>query len=62
MIIKDYDEFNIYSNIEEIENFVNQLISEGIEIKEVIYNRCIEHFGEAYVSIINSLFNDEEDI
>jgi hypothetical protein len=62
MIIKDYDEFNIYSSIEEVENYVGKLISEGFEKKEEIYNLCLEHFGNEWTAIIDSLFSDEEDI
>ena len=42
MIIKDYDEFNIYSSIEEVENYVGKLISEGFEKKEEIYRVIFE--------------------
>ena len=59
MLITDYDEFNIYI-IEDVENYVNALISEGYEIKEEIYTMCISHFGGGYADIIDKLFNDED--
>lgn len=59
MLITDYDEFNIYI-IEDVENYVNALISEGYEIKEEIYTMCIGHFGGVYSDIIDKLFNDED--
>jgi len=60
MLITDYDEFNIYTTIEDVENYVNALISEGYEIKEEIYTMCITHFGGGYTDIIDKLFNDED--
>jgi hypothetical protein len=60
MLIQDYDEFNIYTTIEDIENYVNALISEGYEIKEEIHNMCVTHFGSNYHSTIDKLFNDED--
>lgn len=60
MLITDYDEFNIYTTIEDVENYVNALISEGYEIKEEIYTMCMNHFGGVYADIIDKLFNDED--
>lgn len=60
MLINDYDEFNIYSNIEEIENYVGQLIQEGIELKEEIYSKCLDHFGLNYKTILDDLFNEKD--
>lgn len=60
MLIQDYDEFNIYTTIEDIENYVNALISEGYEIKEEIHTMCVNHFGINYHNTIDNLFNDED--
>jgi hypothetical protein len=60
MLILDYDEFNIYNNIEDIENFVKRLIQEGIEIEEEIYNKCVDHFGLNYKDLIDDFFNDKD--
>ena len=36
MHILDYDEFNIYTTPTDVENYIENLINEGIEIKEEI--------------------------
>lgn len=60
MLIHDYDEFNIYNTVEDIENFVKRLIQEGIELEEEIYKKCIEHFGTNYSGLIDEFFNDKD--
>lgn len=60
MLIHDYDEFNIYNTVEDIENFVKRLIQEGIELEEEIYNKCVEHFGINYKGLIDEFFNDKD--
>ena len=34
MIITDYDEFNIYTTIEDVENYIESLFMRGYESKE----------------------------
>lgn len=58
--ILDYDEFNIYTSIEDVENYIESLISEGIEIKEEAYQRCIGKFGTDFKAIIDAIFQEEE--
>lgn len=60
-IILEWDEFEIYSNKGEIEKYIESIFQEGIEDKDQIYTMCIENFGNGYTSIINELFNDDED-
>jgi len=45
LLIPDYDEFNIYTSVDDIENYVHQLFSQGYELKEEIYTLCLKHFG-----------------
>ena len=59
-IITDYDEFGIYSDREEIENYIKNLIDEGFEEQEEIYNLCLEKFGIYYIDILDELFSDED--
>ena len=33
ILIQAYDEFNIYTSIDDVENYVEQLILEGYELK-----------------------------
>jgi hypothetical protein len=59
MHIIDYDEFNIYTTPNDVENYIESLINEGIEIKEEIYNHCIDYFGIDFKSIIDDIFHSE---
>lgn len=59
MHILDYDEFNIYTSEADVVNYVQQLIEEGIELKEVAYDKCLAHFGEDLRSLIDSIFSTE---
>jgi hypothetical protein len=59
MHILDYDEFNIYTTPNDVENYIESLINEGIEIKEEIYSHCINYFGIDLKNIIDDIFNSE---
>lgn len=59
ILIPDYDEFNIYTSIDDVENYVEQLILEGYELKEEIYTLCLKRFGKDFQSIIDIIFEYE---
>ena len=61
MHILDYDEFNIYTTPTDIENYIENLITEGIEIKEEIYSKCLSYFGVDFKHIIDDIFFYDED-
>jgi hypothetical protein len=54
MILKFYDEFGIYTDKEEIENFIESLIKIVENNEESIFNQCINHFGQEYSNIISN--------
>jgi hypothetical protein len=56
MNILHYDEFNIYTTPTDVENYIESLINEGIEIKEEVYNKCINYFGLDFKSVIDDIF------
>ena len=51
LLIPDYDEFNIYTTIDDVECYVINLLSQGFEIKEEIYSLCLKHFGEGFKNL-----------
>jgi hypothetical protein len=61
MHILDYDEFNIYTTPTDVENYIENLINEGIEIKEEIYSKCLSYFGVDLKHIIDDIFFYDED-
>lgn len=58
ILIPDYDEFNIYSSVDDIESYVEQLLSQGYEAKEEVYEMCINHFGEGFRDLIDIFFDN----
>ena len=59
ILIPDYDEFNIYTSVDDIETYVHQLFSQGYELKEEIYTLCLKHFGKEFQDIIDIFFEYE---
>lgn len=58
--ILDYDEFNIYTTIEDVENYLEKIISEGIQAKDEAYEKCLEKFGGEFKGLIDLLFQEEQ--
>jgi hypothetical protein len=56
MYLIDYDEFNAYTTEHDVVEYIENLISEGIE--DNLYHRCIEYFGESMRKTIDCLFED----
>jgi hypothetical protein len=56
LLVPDYDEFNIYTSVDDVENYVLHLVSQGYELKEEIYRLCMEHFGSEFQDIIDIFF------
>lgn len=59
MFILDYDEFNAYTTESDVVEYAESLISEGV--KEGLYERCLEYFGDGLKTVIDNLFQIEED-
>ena len=55
MHILDYDEFNIYTNEVDVENYVHMLIEEGTELENELYDKCLVHFGENLRGMLDTL-------
>ena len=60
LLVPDYDEFNIYTSVDDIETYVQQLLSQGYELKEEIYTLCLKHFGKEFQDIIDIFFEYED--
>lgn len=60
MMILDYDEFNIYTTLEDVEKYVECLLSEGFVLKDEIYSKCLNHFGIEFRHLIDRFFDDED--
>ena len=43
-----------------LETYVEQLLSQGYELKEEIYTLCLKHFGKEFQDIIDIFFEYED--
>jgi hypothetical protein len=59
-LVPDYDEFNIYTTVDDVENYIESLFEKGFQKKDEIYSMCVSHFGEDLKNIIDILFIDED--
>ena len=60
LLVPDYDEFNIYTSIDDIGTYVEQLLDQGYELKEEIYTLCLDHFGIEFQDLIDIFFEIDE--
>lgn len=60
MLLQDYDDFNIYTTNEDVENYIESLFVKGFDSKEEIYSMCLNFFGINNINLIDKLFNDED--
>jgi len=58
MHIIHYDEFNIYTTENDVENYIENLINEGFDSKEEIYKKCVDYFGDLMKNIIDKVFEE----
>lgn len=55
MIILDYDEFGIYSNLDDVKTYISQLLESGISSDSEIFEKCLNHFGNIYSDLIEAV-------
>lgn len=60
LLVPDYDEFNIYTSVDDVESYVENLFEQGYELKEEIYTLCVEHFGKEFQDVIDIFFEVNE--
>jgi hypothetical protein len=52
-MILDYDEFGAYLTVEDIRDYILQLINTGKTTEDEIYQECLNYFGNIYSSLID---------
>lgn len=60
LLVPDYDEFNIYTSLDDVEFYVKHLLKQGYENKEEIYTLCLEHFGSEFQDLLDIFFEVNE--
>lgn len=61
MIINRYDEFGIYTNDEDVNSFIENLVSQGETDDKIVFDKCINFFGENLSDLINEVMYGNED-
>lgn len=61
MIINCYDEFGIYTNNEDVNSFIEKLVSQGETDDKIVFDKCIIFFGENLSDLINEVMYGNED-
>ena len=59
MHLLDYDEFNIYTTIEDVKEYIESLIFEGYELFDDVYSMCVEKFGYNLKYLIDELIHED---
>ena len=60
MITSDYDEFNIYTTTDDVEDYIESLFTKGHESKEEMYHLCLGYFGQDFTNLVDIIFNRED--
>lgn len=50
-----HDEFSVYTTTDEIFNFIDELLENGLSNEFEIYDLCIEKFGQYFNQHLDSL-------
>ena len=58
--IPQYDEFGIYTTVEDVKNFVTSLFERGISSEEEVFSNCVLEFGKSHFNLIERVLYGED--
>ncbi len=59
-VIPQYDEFGIYTTVEDVKIFVTSLIEQGISSEEEVFSNCVSEFGRGNSYLIEKVLYGED--
>ena len=59
-VLPQYDEFGIYTTVDDIRFFVASLFETGISSEEEVISNCIEQFGKDNFDLIERVLYGED--
>lgn len=59
-VLPQYDEFGIYTTIDDVKRFVSSLFETGISSEEEIVSNCIHEFGSDNFDLIEKVLYGED--
>jgi hypothetical protein len=59
-VIPQYDEFGIYTTVDDIKFYKNELFEVGVSSEEDVVSKCINEFGRSNSNLIEIVIYDED--
>lgn len=59
-VLPQYDEFGIYTTVDDIKCYVSSLFETGISSEEEVFSNCIIEFGNFNYNLIESVLYGED--
>ena len=59
-VLPQYDEFGIYTSVEDIKSFVSSLFETGISSEEEVVSNCLIEFGDDNFDLIEKVLYGED--
>jgi hypothetical protein len=59
-VLPQYDEFGIYTSVDDIKSFVSSLFETGISSEEEVVSNCLIEFGDDNFDLIEKVLYGED--
>jgi hypothetical protein len=59
-VLPQYDEFGIYTTIDDVKSFVSSLFETGISSEEEVFSNCLNEFGRDNSYLIEKVLYGED--
>ena len=59
-VLPQYDEFGIYTTVDDIKFYVNELFEVGVSSEEEVVSKCINEFGRSNYNLIEMIVYGED--
>jgi hypothetical protein len=59
-VLPHYDEFGIYTTIDDVKHFVSSLFDLGISSEEEVVSNCLSEFGSDNLDLIEKVLYGED--
>jgi hypothetical protein len=59
-VLPQYDEFGIYTSVDDIKSFISSLFETGISSEEEVVSNCLIEFGDDNFDLIEKVLYGED--
>lgn len=60
IVLPQYDEFGIYTTVDDIKSYVASLFETGISSEEEVFSNCLSEFGNSSYNLIEKVLYGED--